>query len=187
MAEQSSQHMSLSAQLTASQTQLSILQSEIERATMSVSAMKAELEVGRQRARDAEDRALARIKEVEEERDARVAEVEKDLRDAESVRRKLHNQVQELKGNIRVFARVRPALRELALQFGSVLAWRGQWAIWLSQASQDHGPSSCRRRRTPEVAVMGHSPVLPMRHDTLVRTLDDYTKASCRFRIGMHS
>lgn len=112
MAEQSSQHMSLSAQLTASQTQLSILQGEIERATMSVSAMKAELEVGRQRARDAEDRALARVKEVEAERDERVAEVEKDLRDAESVRRKLHNQVQELKGNIRVFARVRPALRE---------------------------------------------------------------------------
>jgi kinesin family member C1 len=34
------------------------------------------------------------------------------LRAEESLRRKLHNQVQELKGNIRVFCRVRPALGE---------------------------------------------------------------------------
>ncbi|KAG8854871.1 kinesin-like nuclear fusion protein [Tulasnella sp. 330] len=42
----------------------------------------------------------------------RIAELENELRDAETLRRKLHNQVQELKGNIRVFCRVRPALRE---------------------------------------------------------------------------
>ncbi|KAI5449921.1 kinesin-like nuclear fusion protein [Naganishia albida] len=40
----------------------------------------------------------------------RVKEVEDDLRTAETIRRKLHNQVQELKGNIRVFARVRPPI-----------------------------------------------------------------------------
>ncbi|GHJ88200.1 hypothetical protein NliqN6_4602 [Naganishia liquefaciens] len=40
----------------------------------------------------------------------RVKEVEEDLRTAETIRRKLHNQVQELKGNIRVFARVRPPI-----------------------------------------------------------------------------
>jgi kinesin family protein C1 len=34
------------------------------------------------------------------------------LRAEESLRRKLHNQVQELKGNIRVFCRVRPTLGE---------------------------------------------------------------------------
>lgn len=39
------------------------------------------------------------------------AEVAKEkLRQEETLRRKLHNQVQELKGNIRVFCRVRPAL-----------------------------------------------------------------------------
>lgn len=112
MAEQSTQHMSLSAQLLASQTQLSILQAEVERATLSVSSMKAELEVGRQKARDAEDRALQKVREAEEERDQRVMEIEEELRAAETIRRKLHNQVQELKGNIRVFARVRPPLRE---------------------------------------------------------------------------
>ncbi|XP_071956194.1 carboxy-terminal kinesin 2-like isoform X2 [Antedon mediterranea] len=37
---------------------------------------------------------------------------ESNLQEAESVRRKLHNTVQELKGNIRVFCRVRPLLHE---------------------------------------------------------------------------
>ncbi|KAG8993937.1 kinesin-like nuclear fusion protein [Tulasnella sp. JGI-2019a] len=41
---------------------------------------------------------------------ARIAELENEVQDAETLRRKLHNQVQELKGNIRVFCRVRPAL-----------------------------------------------------------------------------
>ena len=41
----------------------------------------------------------------------RAAEEAKDkLRNEETMRRKLHNQVQELKGNIRVFCRVRPSL-----------------------------------------------------------------------------
>lgn len=96
--------------------------------------MKAELEVGRQKARDAEEKAEAKVREAEEERDAKIAEIEDELRAAETIRRKLHNQVQELKGelrpylieiiccvwiasslpgNIRVFARVRPALRKL--------------------------------------------------------------------------
>jgi kinesin family protein C1 len=60
--------------------------------------MKAELEVGKQKAREAEARAEAKVREAEEERDRRVAEVEDELRTAETIRRKLHNQVQELKG-----------------------------------------------------------------------------------------
>ncbi|KAG8691651.1 kinesin-like nuclear fusion protein [Ceratobasidium sp. 423] len=39
-----------------------------------------------------------------------VIQRDEELRDAEMIRRKLHNQVQELKGNIRVFCRVRPSL-----------------------------------------------------------------------------
>ncbi|KAG9102393.1 kinesin-like nuclear fusion protein [Ceratobasidium sp. 370] len=39
-----------------------------------------------------------------------VAQRDEELRDAEMIRRKLHNQVLELKGNIRVFCRVRPPL-----------------------------------------------------------------------------
>jgi kinesin family member C1 len=44
------------------------------------------------------------------------AEANEKLREEESLRRKLHNQVQELKGNIRVFCRVRPALDSDAAQ-----------------------------------------------------------------------
>ena len=40
----------------------------------------------------------------------RIAFLEQEAREAEMVRRRLHNMVQELKGNIRVFCRVRPAL-----------------------------------------------------------------------------
>mgnify|MGYP002803954262 CR=1 FL=1 len=39
-----------------------------------------------------------------------IEEIEAKLRDEESIRRKLHNTVQELKGNIRVYCRVRPSL-----------------------------------------------------------------------------
>lgn len=41
---------------------------------------------------------------------AKTTAVEEKLRNEEIIRRKLHNQVQELKGNIRVFCRVRPTL-----------------------------------------------------------------------------
>lgn len=39
---------------------------------------------------------------------ARTKELEGQLMDAEDVRRKLHNMVQELRGNVRVFTRIRP-------------------------------------------------------------------------------
>jgi kinesin family member C1 len=55
----------------------------------------------------------ARIKELEEMLAEAVSsrdEIQEKLRAEETIRRKLHNQIQELKGNIRVFCRVRPAL-----------------------------------------------------------------------------
>ncbi|KAH0544921.1 hypothetical protein FGG08_001001 [Glutinoglossum americanum] len=51
------------------------------------------------------------LRQMQEAQDAEEAAKEK-LRAEESVIRKLRNQVQELKGNIRVFCRVRPALGE---------------------------------------------------------------------------
>lgn len=122
--------MTLSAQLTAAQTQNTLLQAEIERATLSVSSMRAEVEVGKQKNKEADEMAAVKVKATEEECNRRVAEIEDELRAAETIRRKLHNQVQELKGklalagslnmtklmwtgNIRVFARVRPALCKL--------------------------------------------------------------------------
>ena len=55
----------------------------------------------------------ARIKELEEQLSSTISardEIQEKLRAEETIRRRLHNQIQELKGNIRVFCRVRPAL-----------------------------------------------------------------------------
>nr|XP_060616552.1 kinesin-like protein KIFC1 isoform X2 [Anolis sagrei ordinatus] len=54
--------------------------------------------------------ALAQRTEQKEALEARVAEIEEKLHESEMERRILHNTVQELKGNIRVFCRVRPLL-----------------------------------------------------------------------------
>ena len=121
--------MTLNAQLAASQAQQTALQAEIERATLAISAMKAEVDVGKRKVLEADERAAEREHVAEERANERIAEIEEELRTAETIRRKLHNEVQELKGqldtlltcfpadidlgNIRVFARVRPALREL--------------------------------------------------------------------------
>lgn len=67
----------------------------------------------------------ARIKELEESLVEVVMsrdEIQEKLRAEETIRRKLHNQIQELKGNIRVFCRVRPALPHESLDDGNKLA-----------------------------------------------------------------
>ncbi len=56
---------------------------------------------------------VARIAELQQQLETanhEIADAHEKLQNEESLRRKLHNQVQELKGNIRVFCRVRPSL-----------------------------------------------------------------------------
>jgi kinesin family protein C1 len=103
-------HIEISAQLTAAQARNSALQSEVDRAMLAVSAMKAELATKQDEARRQVEDAEQRVQDALAERDARIAGVQAELRAGETIRRKLHNMVQELKGNIRVFARVRPPL-----------------------------------------------------------------------------
>ena len=67
----------------------------------------------------------ARIKELESTLAEAVTardEIQEKLRAEETIRRKLHNQIQELKGNIRVFCRVRPALPHETAEGGGKLA-----------------------------------------------------------------
>lgn len=62
----------------------------------------------------AQDAALAELRAQLAERDRTVAAMREKLVDDELLRRKLHNTIQDLKGNIRVFCRVRPAQRGAA-------------------------------------------------------------------------
>ncbi|KAI8825903.1 P-loop containing nucleoside triphosphate hydrolase protein [Fimicolochytrium jonesii] len=56
------------------------------------------------------DATIARLEKELEEAGIAVLNLEGKVREEETIRRKLHNTVQELKGNIRVFCRVRPPL-----------------------------------------------------------------------------
>lgn len=57
---------------------------------------------------DVEDEAV--LKARIEERDRRIAQLESDVLKGEQIRRDMHNRIQELRGNIRVFVRARPFL-----------------------------------------------------------------------------
>ncbi|TFY69301.1 hypothetical protein EVJ58_g500 [Rhodofomes roseus] len=88
LSHQSDAHVALTAQITAFQAQQLAMQAQIDARSRNGLELTMELDAARKR----------------------IAELEKETREAESVRRKLHNMVQELKGNIRVFCRVRPLL-----------------------------------------------------------------------------
>eukprot|EP00957_Ditylum_brightwellii_P198157 15098386-Ditylum_brightwellii.AAC.1 len=64
-----------------------------------IAATKEKLKLEEQRCIAIEERYKGRIKVLEEE-----------IRKGQAERRKLHNEVQELRGNVRVFARIRPFL-----------------------------------------------------------------------------
>ena len=64
-----------------------------------------------ERAKAEANATLKRAQKIEEEamRNAdRLHEMEQQLLEAEEIRRAMHNQIQELRGNVRVFARMRP-------------------------------------------------------------------------------
>ncbi|KAI0342964.1 kinesin-domain-containing protein [Trametopsis cervina] len=101
VSHQSTTQLTLTTQITALQAQLSALQSALDMSCNSSSQLKLELESERQR----------------------VAELQEENRAAETLRRKLHNMVQELKGNIRVFCRVRPLLSSDLPSDGLARSW----------------------------------------------------------------
>lgn len=86
LSQQSTSHLTMESTNTALRSQVQVLQDEIEALRAKISSM---------------DKDVAETKEAN-------FHLESELREAESLRRKLHNEVQELRGNIRVFCRVRP-------------------------------------------------------------------------------
>ena len=88
LAQQSAAQISLQAENSTIQAQLATLRAANDGTAGTVSSLRVDLETAQ----------------------CRIDELEAEAREAEMVRRRLHNMVQELKGNIRVFARVRPLL-----------------------------------------------------------------------------
>jgi len=88
LAQQSATQMSLQSHNSELQAQLAALRAANDGTAETVSSLRVDLEEARRR----------------------IDELEAEAREGEMVRRRLHNMVQELKGNIRVFARVRPLL-----------------------------------------------------------------------------
>lgn len=88
VSHQSTSHITLNAQINALQAQNTATQMQFDAAMTAISGRALELETAQRR----------------------ILELEQDAMESEMVRRKLHNMVQELKGNIRVFCRVRPVL-----------------------------------------------------------------------------
>jgi kinesin family member C1 len=88
ISHQSTAHLSLTTQNHALEAQSTALQFQIDVYSRSISELTLKLESAQKQ----------------------VDDLKKDAMESEFVRRKLHNMVQELKGNIRVFCRVRPVL-----------------------------------------------------------------------------
>jgi kinesin family protein C1 len=88
LAGQSQAQLTLTAENTALQNTVSSLQQRLDAANAEVEEMK----------------------RVVEEKEKLVVAMRREVFESETIRRKLHNTILELKGNIRVFCRVRPVL-----------------------------------------------------------------------------
>ncbi|CAG7920202.1 unnamed protein product [Penicillium olsonii] len=76
----------------------------------SIRALKAHIEF-LEGGREEQSKSFERCNQQMRDAFAETEAIKEKLRREETLRRKLHNQVQELKGNIRVFCRVRPSLK----------------------------------------------------------------------------
>jgi len=109
----------LEDELTSKQTEISGLKNSVAELTSSRSGLEASLGTTQIELEGAKNRITALTTETTEQK-AEIERKKEKLNWLETQRRKLHNMVQELKGNIRVFCRVRPLLGEEIEKYGSI-------------------------------------------------------------------
>ena len=85
-----------------------IEQLQFDLSVMKTRASKVQIDTNVTNSDEVEDDAVLRARI--EERDKRIAELENELLKGEQIRREMHNAIQELRGNIRVYVRTRPFL-----------------------------------------------------------------------------
>ncbi|TFY71283.1 hypothetical protein EVG20_g1728 [Dentipellis fragilis] len=129
--QQSTTQVTLTAQNQALHAQINALQSSFDYSAETVSNLRMDLEKARER----------------------VEELEQEAREAEMIRRKLHNMVQELKGNIRVFCRVRPVLPS-DVSATTLVKSGGSGSRGPSPASISPSPEDLERARVEALAEM---------------------------------
>ena len=114
----------LRTQLTSRESELSAMRSTVDTQAANLVAVKAQVDASAtalQAEQAAHATTTARAVSAEETvaaREATIAQLEAKAKEDEKLRKKLHNTIQELKGNIRVFARVRPSPQETAADSG---------------------------------------------------------------------
>ena len=117
----------LRTQLTSRESELSAMRSTVDTQAANLVAVKAQVDASAtalQAEQAAHTTTTARAVSAEETvaaREATIAQLEAKAKEDEKLRKKLHNTIQELKGNIRVFARVRPSPQETAEDNGMQL------------------------------------------------------------------
>lgn len=106
----------LGAELQSSREECVSLKSTLSKQSSSLTESDSQIRALKERIENLESTALAQQKTIES-LETQIANLNEELsvaarklQDGETLRRKLHNMVQELKGNIRVFCRVRPIL-----------------------------------------------------------------------------
>ncbi|EPQ28476.1 uncharacterized protein PFL1_03779 [Pseudozyma flocculosa PF-1] len=100
LSQQSTSHLTMESTNSALRAQVTVLQTEVEQLKAKIASMEGDVQAAKEYS----------------------LHLETELREAESLRRKLHNEVQELRGNIRVFARVRPTTQNDANNGAEALA-----------------------------------------------------------------
>jgi len=97
------------SQMVVARDKIATQELKIEQMQIDNSKILLELEQTKELLKKEKELTEQQSKQIEEQKEA-VAYLESKVRGDEMMRRKLHNQIQELKGNIRVFCRVRPVL-----------------------------------------------------------------------------
>lgn len=133
ISQQSTAQLALTSQNHAIQVQLSAAQSALNMSSGSVSQLSIDLESARRS----------------------IAELQEEVQEAETLRRKLHNQIQELKGNIRVFCRVRPVLPS-DISPDSIVKSTSSASLVLLSNSRSPTPDELERQRKDAVASIAY-------------------------------